>query len=150
MHKSLYLLDKTHLLHKFNLLDFYIDKRTYVRYHLITNKRSEDEEMERSVDTKMSLFSQLVNNPSYSINKNHIRIYPQMPSKQIKHYIKIANRKDLQVIVQLKPSTHLKQFVEVSGKISLSPNTSHIILIPQDDQTIHLIQAKHIHHLRLA
>lgn len=106
--------------------------------------------MERLVETKMTLFSQLVNNPSYSINSDHIKIYPQMPSKQIKHYIKIASRKESQIIIQLKPSTHSKKFVEISGTIALSPNTSHIILTPNDDQTIHLIQAKHIHHLRLA
>lgn len=106
--------------------------------------------MERLVETKMSIFSQLVKNPSYSIDSNQFRIYPQMPRKQIQHYLKRASHQKSYLIIQLKPSAYSDYFVEVSGTITLSPKSSHIILTPSNDQMTHLIQAKHIHHIRLA
>lgn len=105
--------------------------------------------MERLVVAKNSIFSHLVND-SNPLRKDHFRIYPQMPMKQIQHYLKIAARRKKQIIIQLKPTLHLNHYTEIRGKISLSPTNSQIILTPNEDKTTHLIQARSIHHLRLA
>lgn len=105
--------------------------------------------MERLVVAKNSIFSQLVNE-STSLRKNHFRIYPQMPMKQIQHYLNIAIRRKNQIVIQLKPSLHSNHYTEITGKITLSPTNNQIILTPDEKNTTHLIQTRYIHHLRLA
>ena len=102
--------------------------------------------MEKLIDNKSTIFSQLINSPSYS----QFKLYPQMPNNQIKHYLKIASRKQNQITIQLKPSDYTTHFTEITGRVKLSPKTSQIILTPNQDHTIHLVQPNTIRHLRLA
>lgn len=125
---------------------FIIDMRMSVRYNYITNKCSEDENMEPKID----FLTTIKDNYQIARSRPDFIVFPQMPVNQIQHYIKQAARKELAVVIQLNPSPHNKQMNEAVGKLSLSPSSSHVILKTFDEQMVHLIQPQHIRHLRLA
>lgn len=127
-----------------------VDKRTSVRYYLITNKGSEGEQMKRIVEAKNLIFPQLLNDFTDNVKNDSTKLYPEMPERQIQHYIKLSNRKSEKVVIQLKPSIYSNEFTEAIGKIALSPNNEQIILTSPLKKTVHLIQMKQIHHIRLA
>jgi len=106
--------------------------------------------MERVTEKKNSVLTRLKeNSPAYR-NRPQFHIYPQMPVRQIQHFVKQAARRAKPVTIQLHPSTYTKEATEVSGTLSLSPHSSHVILTMKDKQTVHLIQPQSIRHLRLA
>ncbi len=105
--------------------------------------------MERVTEPKNSIFASLKDSYEVVRNRPNFKTYPQMPLKQVEHYIKQAARKEKTVAVQLNPAGYNKQITEVTGKISLSPTSSQIILATVDKLVIHLIQPQYIRHLRL-
>lgn len=106
--------------------------------------------MEKLAEVKKTIVTQFLDDyPNYATHQQ-LSIYPQMPTNQIRHYIKLAARKNKPIITQFNPSTFSTEFTEVTGKIKLSPKSSQIILTPKDEQTIHLIQPHFIRHIRLA
>ncbi len=105
--------------------------------------------MEKLIEVKNSIVSQIIDlNPNAS-HQGEFIVYPQMPIKQIEHYIKQAALKDKYITIQLNPSKFSKEVSEVSGNIKISTRTSHIVLTTENEQTIHLIQPRSIRHLRL-
>lgn len=104
--------------------------------------------MERVSAPKKSIINNLMDNYQVVRSRPNFRVYPQMPIHQIQLYIKQAARKEYQVVIQMNPSTLAKEFVEVSGKISLSTRSSHIILRTDSGDTVHLIQPHLIRHIR--
>jgi len=106
--------------------------------------------MERVTETKNSMLMKLKENSPVYQKRPRFHIYPQMPVRQIQHFLKQAARRLKPVTVQLHPSTYTKQTTEVSGTLSLSPHSSHVILTTKDEETVHLIQPKSIRHVRLS
>lgn len=105
--------------------------------------------MEKLIEVKNSIVSQIIDlNPNASHQREFV-VYPQMPIKQIEHYIKQATLKDKPITIQLNPSEFSKEVSEISGYIKISTRTDHIILVPKNDQTVHLVQPPSIRHLRL-
>ncbi len=105
--------------------------------------------MEKLADATKTIFTQFVEDyPNYTARKQ-FKVYPRMPMEQIRHYIKLAARKNESITIQFNPSPFSHEFTEISGKIQLSPKSSQIILTPKTDQTIHLIQPRFIRHIRL-
>lgn len=105
--------------------------------------------MEKLAEVKKTIFTQFIeDNPSHATH-TQFTVYPQMPMKQIQHYIKLGARKNRVMIIQFNPSSFSNAFTEVTGKIKLSPKSSQIILTPRNEQTIHLIQPQFIRHIRL-
>lgn len=105
--------------------------------------------MERVTEPKKSIITDFFNTYQVVRRRPEVNVYPQMPLKQIQHFIKQAAQTEQQVIVQMNPSSFSKQINEVTGKLSLSPQSSHVILTTELQSTIHLIQPKHIRHIRL-
>ena len=105
--------------------------------------------MEKLAEVKKTLLTQFSEENPNNTNKK-IAVYPQMPTDQIQHYIKLAARKNKSISIQFNPSSFSNKFSEVSGKIKLSPKSSQVILAPKNEQTIHLIQSQFIRHIRLA
>lgn len=105
--------------------------------------------MERVSDRKQSTLTNLME--FYQLAQQHstLKVFPQMPTQQIQYFIKQAARRDNLVTIQLNNFTQTKDVSEVTGKLSLSPHSSHIILAPVENQPIHLIQPKAIRHVRL-
>ena len=106
--------------------------------------------MQRVKEPKMSLLTNILDSYQVARSRPNINLYPQMPINQISHYIKQAAHDNKHVILQVNPNTFTKQVIEVSGKLELSPHSSQIILQSPSEKTIHLIQPRHIRHLRLA
>lgn len=106
-------------------------------------------QMERVTEPKKSIITNLMDN--YHLVRSHpaFDVYPQMPIHQIEIYVKQAARKERNVTIQLNPSPFTKGASEVTGKVSLSPRSSHIILADSFTPTIHLIQPYLIRHVRL-
>lgn len=105
--------------------------------------------MERVMEPKSSIFTSLKDGYQVARSRPDFNVYPQMPISQIQHIVKQAARREQTITIQTSPSSHNKQLNEVSGKISLSPTSSHVILMAEDKQMVHLIQPQHIRHLRL-
>jgi 23S rRNA U2552 (ribose-2'-O)-methylase RlmE/FtsJ len=105
--------------------------------------------MERVMAPKNSIFTNLKDTYQVVRSRPNFKVYPQMPVSQIQHYVKQVARREKIVTIQLNPSTQNRQMTEISGNISLSPTSSHVILKTEDQQTVHLIQPQHIRHLRL-
>lgn len=103
--------------------------------------------MEKLAEAKKSIFTQLIDGAPRT-NKQ-LTIYPQMPSAQVQYYIKLAARRNKFITIQFNPSSFSNEYTEVSGKIQLSTKSSQIILTPEVEQTIHLIQPQFIRHIRL-
>lgn len=106
--------------------------------------------MERVMEPKNSIFTNLKDTYQVVRSRPDFKVYPQMPVSQIQYYVKQATRRDKGITIQMNPSTQNKEMTEVSGRISLSPTSSHVILKTKDEQTVHLIQPQHIRHLRLS
>lgn len=106
--------------------------------------------MERITEPKQSIFTNLKDSYHIVRSRPDFNVYPQMPVDQIRYYVKQAARREETVTIQINPSSQNKQLREVSGNLSLSPSTSHVILTTKNEQTIHLIQPQHIRHLRLS
>lgn len=121
-----------------------------VRYTVITNKCSEDENMQRVPEPNNDFLATLKNSYKVTRSRPDFKVFPQMPVDQIKHYVKQAVRNNRDVIIQLQPSPLDKQMNEVKGTITFSHRSSHIILTTLDKQMIHLVQPQLIRHLRLA
>lgn len=126
-----------------------IDTRMSVRYNSITNKRSEDKDMQRVIEPNNDFFATLKDSYKIARSRPNFNVLPQMPTKQIQHYVTQAAREDKQVIIQMNPSPNNRQMTEITGTISLSHRSSHVILNPLNEQMVHLIQPQHIRHLRL-
>lgn len=105
--------------------------------------------MEKLADATKTIFSQFIEDYPSKTSQFQFKVYPQMPMEQIRHYIKLAARKNKFIIVQLNPSSFSNKFTEVSGQIKLSPKSSQIILTPRNGQTVHLIQSQFVRHIRL-
>lgn len=123
--------------------------RMCVRYNLFTNICSEVVFMERVTESKNNIFAHLMDSYHVVRSRPQFKVYPQMPVKQIQHFVKQAARLKRQVAIQLNPSPFSSDLNEVFGKISLSPSSGHIILSPEDGKTFHLIQPESIRHLRI-
>lgn len=106
--------------------------------------------MKKIVEPKKMIFPKLLNNYSNIDKTKKINIYPRMPKKQIQHYINIANKKKNKISIQLKPSSHLQYFTEITGKIALITKENLLLLKIANKKKIHLVQEKNIHHLRLS
>jgi len=106
--------------------------------------------MERVTETKQSMLMKLKEHSPVYQKRPQFHLYPQMPVRQIKHFVTQAARQLKEVTVQLHPSTYTKQATEVSGTLTLSPHSSHVILTAQDEETVHLIQPQSIRHVRLS
>lgn len=83
-------------------------------------------------------------------SRSDSNVYLQMPFHQIELFVKQAARREWDVTIQMNPSLFSKAISEVSGKISLSSRSSHVILTDESKQTVHLIQPHLIRHLRLS
>lgn len=105
--------------------------------------------MQRVMEPKSSIFTSLKDGYQLVRSRPDFNVYPQMPVSQVQHIVKQAARREQTIAIQTNPSAHHKQLNEVSGKISLSPTSSHVILVTEDQQMVHLIQPQHIRHLRL-
>lgn len=103
--------------------------------------------MKKYVSSKKINFPPLLNN--HSVKRNHINVYPQMPQRQIQHYLKITKDKKKKIFIQLKPSSYSKSFVEISGKIIHSNKKNQIVLNSIGENTSHIVQIKYINHIRL-
>lgn len=106
--------------------------------------------MERVTEPNNSILTNLKVNYDIARSRPDFDVFPQMPVNQIQHYVKQVARKEQLVTIQTNPSPHARQMKEVSGKVSLSPTSSHVILTTSNEQMVHLIQPQHIRHLRLA
>lgn len=106
--------------------------------------------MERALEPKMSALSQFISTYSPARGHSYVNVYPQMPGHQIQYFVKQAVRKNHLVTIQLNPTEFKKDFTEVTGLLSLSQSSSHVILTPDNEQTVYLIQPCQIRHLRLA
>ncbi|WP_018658886.1 hypothetical protein [Allofustis seminis] len=76
-------------------------------------------------------------------------IYPQMPLKQLEHFVAQAARKHKEVILQIeveKTST----IEEIKGILQLVPQTGQIIVTSSNDNLIHLIYPSALRHIRIA
>lgn len=105
--------------------------------------------MERVTESKNNLLMNLLDNYQEIYSRPHFKVYPQMPKNQISHFTKKAIDSNKDVAIQLNPTPFSDDLNEVSGKISKSPHSEHIILYPKEGNTFHLIQPDDIHHLRL-
>lgn len=106
--------------------------------------------MERVAEPKKSILSQFINTYSHTLVRPNFTVYPQMPAKQIQHNIMQAVRNEHLLTIQLNPNSLEKEFTEVTGSLSLSPTSSHIILTTIKKQTVYLIQPQQVRHVRLA
>lgn len=106
--------------------------------------------MQRVKEMKPSVLTTIFDSYQVVRNRPDIKLFPQMPLNQVSHLLKQAAHKEMTVTIQLNPSALLKDRVEVTGKISLSPHSSQVILKTDTHKTIHLIQPRHIRHLRVA
>lgn len=106
--------------------------------------------MERVIEPKKSIIMNLMDTYEVVRSRPDFDIYLQMPFHQIELFVKQAARKEWHVTIQLNPSPFSKALTEVSGKISLSPRSSHVILTDDLNQTVHLVQPHLIRHLRLS
>lgn len=105
--------------------------------------------MERVTESKNNLFTNLLDNYQTVRNRPRFKVYPQMPINQIKHLVKQATHRNLEVAIQINPSPFSDEPSEIFGKISISPNSGHVILSPKDGKTYHLVQLGYIRHLRI-
>lgn len=106
--------------------------------------------MQRVKEPKLSILTNIFDSYQVARSRPSINLYPQMPINQISHYIKKAAHHKQTLTLQMNPNAFTKEVVEVSGEIELSPHSSQIILKSASEKTIHLIQPRHIRHLRLA
>lgn len=121
-----------------------------VRYTVNTNKRSEDVNMQRVPELNNDFLTHIKNSYMVTRSRPNFKVYPQMPTNQIKHYITQAVHKNREVIIQLQPSFLDKKVTEIKGTIVFSPRTSHVILTTLEKKMIHLVQPQLIRHLRIA
>lgn len=106
--------------------------------------------MQRVREPKMSVLTNIFDSYQVVRSRPDINLFPQMPLNQVSHLIKQAAQKNLYVTLQMNPNLFNKEVVEVTGTIDLSPQSSQIILKSDSEKTIHLIQPRHIRHLRIA
>lgn len=106
--------------------------------------------MEKLAEAKRTILTQIIDDYSDYATHKQFKVYPQMPLEQIRHYIKLAARKNKEITIQFNPSSFSNEFTEAAGKIKLSPQSSQVILTPKNEKTIHLVQPKFIRHIRLA
>lgn len=106
--------------------------------------------MQRVKEPKMSVLTNIFDTYQVVRSRPDMNLFPQMPINQVSHLIKQAAHKDLVVTLQMNPNPFKKEFIEVTGIIDLSPQSSQIILKSDSKKTIHLIQPRHIRHLRIA
>jgi hypothetical protein len=106
--------------------------------------------MERARDGKQSVLANLIEHYQLAYQHLSFKVFPQMPAEQIQYFVKQAARDEQPVTIQLHEFVNTHNISEVSGTITLSPHSSHIILKPADEHTIHLIQPNSIRHVRLS
>ncbi len=105
--------------------------------------------MERTTEFKTNVWVNLLDNVEVVRNRPKFKVYPQMPGKQIQHFVAKASESKVQVAVQLNESPYKKEFVEVIGTLKVSPKSSHVILSQPMNNAVHLIQPKYIRHIRV-
>lgn len=105
--------------------------------------------MKKSAIEKV-MFSQLFIDPSHTDRDTSFYLYPEMPVKQIRHYIQLSSERSYPIVLQLKPNAYLNSFTEVSGEIIFINPKKQIVLKNPNHNTVHLLQIEDIHHLRLA
>ena len=88
-----------------------------VRYTVNTNKRSEDVNMQRVPELNNDFLTHIKNSYMVTRSRPNFKVYPQMPTNQIKHYITQAVHKNREVIIQLQPSFLDKKVTEIKGTI---------------------------------
>ena len=106
--------------------------------------------MQTVKEPKLSVLTNLFDSYQVVRSRPDINLFPQMPLNQISHLIKQAAHSKLNVTLQMNPNSFKKEVVEVTGIIDLSPQSSQIILKSDSKHPIHLIQPRHIRHLRIA
>ena len=106
--------------------------------------------MQRVREPKMSVLTNIFDSYQVVRSRPDINLFPQMPLNQISHLIKQAAHNKLTVKLQMNPNPFNKEVTEVTGIINLSPQSSQIILKSDSNNAIHLIQPRHIRHLRMA
>lgn len=97
-----------------------------------------------------AIFSQFFIDSNNTDTDTSFYLYPEMPVEQIRHYIQLSHERSYPIVLQLKPNNHLNLFTEVSGKIIFINHKKQIVLKTPNYHTIHLLQMKDIHHLRLS
>ncbi len=105
--------------------------------------------MERLTESRSNLLINLIDNYQVVRSRPQFKIYPQMPHKQIQHFVKQASMLNKKIAIQLNSSPFTKELNEVIGVLKVSKNTSHVILTTETNNTIHLIQPEYIRHIRL-
>lgn len=106
--------------------------------------------MQRVKEPKMSVLTHIFDSYQVVRSRPDTNLFPQMPLHQVSHLIKQAAHKNLIITLQMNPTPFKKEIMEVTGIIDLSPQSSQIILKSDSAKTIHLIQPRHIRHLRIA
>lgn len=107
--------------------------------------------MEKTIDPIKSMLSVIKEDflLMSDFTEQQIHIFPQMPRKQINHFVNQAINHSNRLTIQINPSIYAKQITEVSGNISISPNSKHIILNAENNELVYLIPLHSIRHLRL-
>lgn len=106
--------------------------------------------MQKVAEQKHSILSVLKENYSTYMKRRAFEVRPQMPARQISHFVRQAVRKEVQITIQLNPTPFNKMITEATGKAAFSPHSSQVILTSSDKRTVHLINADTIRHIRLA
>lgn len=106
-------------------------------------------DMERMAEEKTNLLSLIKDNYSTYLKRRAFAVKPQMPAKQISHFMKQAVRKEVSITIQLNPTTFNKMISEATGVATFSPYSTQVILTSRDKKTVHLINAEQIRHIRL-
>lgn len=106
-------------------------------------------DMERMAEEKISLLSMIKDNYSTYLKRRAFEVKPQMPPRQISHFMKQAVRKEALITIQLNPTPLNKMMSEATGVATFSPYSTQVILTSQDNKTVHLINADQIRHIRL-
>jgi hypothetical protein len=106
--------------------------------------------MQRVAEERHGLLSLIKENYSLYMKNYAFAVQPQMPTKQVSHFIKQAVRKQRYITIQINPSHGNQMLTEATGIAQFSPHTSQIILTSPDKKTVHFIHAQSIRHIRLA
>lgn len=77
------------------------------------------------------------------------KVQPQMPKTQLVYFLKQAIKKQLQIVVQVNPTSHSSNMTEIIGIAHFSPTSTQVIVTPDDNRTTYLLNARDIRHIRI-
>lgn len=77
------------------------------------------------------------------------KVQPQMPKSQLSLFLKQAVLKQQRIIVQVNPTAHTDHLIEYAGVPFFSAKSTQVIIKPASANTVYLINAKDIRHVRL-